>query len=226
MVFESIVCSHSEKFSPLSALRPKFSVSFEIHNFTERSVKMPKQKISREEILLRAIALFRTKGYNNTSMSDIAEACGVFKSNFYHHFRNKEELMVASLAMVEGYFEKKLFSVCMDDSLSVGERFSTITRRYRRFFGNGQGGCFFANTAIDTSHTQEFKEELRLFFNRWIESLAHLFSQALPNENGRSLALHFVQQLEGAVIMMSVYGDDTFLDNTIESARKQLKLTA
>ena len=44
------------------------------------------------QILTEAGRLFATKGYDGTSMRDIAVACGISKSLLYHHFSNKDEI--------------------------------------------------------------------------------------------------------------------------------------
>lgn len=44
------------------------------------------------QILGESARLFATKGYDGTSMRDIAEACGISKSLLYHHFVDKDEI--------------------------------------------------------------------------------------------------------------------------------------
>jgi AcrR family transcriptional regulator len=52
--------------------------------------------ISRRQILINEAArLFGVKGYENTSMRDIAAAIGILPGSLYHHFESKEELFVA-----------------------------------------------------------------------------------------------------------------------------------
>jgi len=51
---------------------------------------------SRREILIaEAARLFGGKGYENTSMRDIAAAFGILPGSLYHHFSSKEDLFVA-----------------------------------------------------------------------------------------------------------------------------------
>jgi AcrR family transcriptional regulator len=51
---------------------------------------------SRRQILIdEAARLFGVKGYESTSMRDIAAAIGILPGSLYHHFESKEELFVA-----------------------------------------------------------------------------------------------------------------------------------
>lgn len=52
----------------------------------------------RAVLIEEAARLFGAKGYENTSMRDIAAAFGVLPGSLYHHFRSKEELYVAVYA--------------------------------------------------------------------------------------------------------------------------------
>ena len=46
-----------------------------------------------ERIRRAAAGLFRAKGFNGTSMQDIADAVGITKSSVYHHFPSKQALL-------------------------------------------------------------------------------------------------------------------------------------
>lgn len=49
----------------------------------------------KQDILDQAAALFAEKGFQTTSMIDVARACGASKSKLYHYFSSKEELLYA-----------------------------------------------------------------------------------------------------------------------------------
>ena len=53
---------------------------------------MPVQKTTKDQIIIKSIEVFLKQGYYKTSMSDLAEACGLQKGSFYYHFKSKEEL--------------------------------------------------------------------------------------------------------------------------------------
>lgn len=48
---------------------------------------------TKERILEEAAKLFTEKGYEATSVQDIAQALGLSKAALYHHFRSKEEIL-------------------------------------------------------------------------------------------------------------------------------------
>ncbi|MGV3563538.1 MAG: TetR/AcrR family transcriptional regulator [Nocardioides sp.] len=52
----------------------------------------------RTAVLAAAVALFIRKGYDATTIDDIAKSLGVTKSAVYHHVDSKEELLSAALA--------------------------------------------------------------------------------------------------------------------------------
>jgi AcrR family transcriptional regulator len=64
------------------------------------SVEPPVEKRSRydvESLLAVAVEVFGERGYDGTSMDDLARAAGITKSSFYHHVKGKEELLRRSL---------------------------------------------------------------------------------------------------------------------------------
>jgi TetR/AcrR family transcriptional regulator len=63
---------------------------------TPRSPRSPRTR--REEILDLATQLFAERGYEGTSMADLAERVGLRKASLFHHFASKEVLYTAVLA--------------------------------------------------------------------------------------------------------------------------------
>src|ERR1700687_5192222 len=60
------------------------------------SMGRPKN-FSREEVLEKAMPVFWTHGFSDTTLQDLERATGVNKSGLYTEFRDKEDLFVACL---------------------------------------------------------------------------------------------------------------------------------
>jgi AcrR family transcriptional regulator len=59
------------------------------------AVATPKAEETRERILDAALKLFRERGFDATTMRDIAAAAGVATGAAYYYFRSKEEMVMA-----------------------------------------------------------------------------------------------------------------------------------
>lgn len=64
----------------------------------EGAARTRKGEKTRAQILETALALFRERGYEQTTMRAIAEAAGVAVGNAYYYFRSKEHLIQAFYA--------------------------------------------------------------------------------------------------------------------------------
>lgn len=55
------------------------------------------QTVNRDEIIAAAADVLRTNGYEATTMKDIAAAVNLTAASLYHHFKNKDYLLLAVL---------------------------------------------------------------------------------------------------------------------------------
>jgi AcrR family transcriptional regulator len=64
-------------------------------------LSMPAQDSSnrRMELVLAAATLFRDQGYERTTVRDLGNAVGLQSGSLFYHFRSKEEILVAVMAL-------------------------------------------------------------------------------------------------------------------------------
>jgi AcrR family transcriptional regulator len=81
-----------------------------------------------ESLLAIAVEVFNVRGYDGTSMEDLARAAGITKSSIYHHVTGKEELLrLAVTRALDG-----LFQVLEEPGATQGaavDRFAYVIRR-------------------------------------------------------------------------------------------------
>ncbi|MDZ4832958.1 MAG: TetR/AcrR family transcriptional regulator [Candidatus Melainabacteria bacterium] len=75
-----------------------------------------KREVTRQDILAAAGLLFIKKGYESTSVDDIAEAANVAKGTLYYHFKSKDDVL---LGLSIGYLKR--LSETVDQKLEKQE---------------------------------------------------------------------------------------------------------
>jgi len=93
----------------------------------------PRQE-PRQEILRTAARLFQQKGYDATSMNDVAAALKLSKGGLYHHFESKDEILFHIMSHAMQITEERVINVVRRiDPASVDgaeERLRTLIRRH------------------------------------------------------------------------------------------------
>lgn len=184
---------------------------------------MALQKISKKEIIAISIRMFRKQGYYRTSMADLAKATGLTKGVFYHHFASKEELMKTALTTLSAWFEEKIFKAAYLPDLTPQEKFDRIAESAIKAFTSDLGGCLFANTILETAHVEEtFLPEIKHFFQNWENAMCKVFEEKYAQQALVEIAKQNIADIEGALILMQLYKDTSYLQRTLERLKKML----
>jgi AcrR family transcriptional regulator len=81
-----------------------------------------------DTVLAAAVRLFNARGYDATSMFDIAESLGITKSSVYHHINGKEQLLQMAMdRALDGLFEAAAEVEALE--LPAIERLEQLIRR-------------------------------------------------------------------------------------------------
>jgi TetR/AcrR family transcriptional repressor of nem operon len=175
---------------------------------------MPSIKTSKEEIIQKSAALIWEKGYKHTSFSDLSKACAIRNAHFFYYFKDKEDLMSEVLLYASGYMKKKVFDIAYQDNLSTTERLEIMGKKLKTLYCKNNSGCMFANITLEMSHSNaSFLEIVRSIFRDFIAALTHIYEIDMPAELAEKKAIQAVQQIEGALIMMRIYDDKSYIDN-------------
>ena len=106
----------------------------------------------KDRINHESLKLFSTKGYLNTSISDIMQAADTSKGGFYNHFDSKEDLFNEVLAIAQRIWREKVL-YGLDDIDSPIEKIRKILENYRdRYLKddfNFPGGCIFVTFSVE-----------------------------------------------------------------------------
>jgi AcrR family transcriptional regulator len=91
------------------------------------------QLSTKERISKEAISIFSDKGYDATSMREIAEAAGVSKPVVYYYFKSKENLCHFLISDGLDEFRRRLQHICRNGEGDALERLSLMVQTHFDF---------------------------------------------------------------------------------------------
>lgn len=179
---------------------------------------------SKCKILETARELFYKSGYLATSVDDIIAEAKVSKSNFYYHFKSKEDLGIEVLQNRCLEFNQGIECSLLNDEL-------TPLTRLRTFFAlvaetreaKTSGGCPFGNLVAEMSeHSERFRQHLSDMF----ASLAGVIAEVVedgqqvreirPDIKPCEVAGLIVHTLQGAQLMLKCHKSREEYSRTME----------
>lgn len=187
--------------------------------------------MTRERILHQSGDLFNTKGYKATSLSDITDATGLTKGAIYRHFKNKDELEMASLT----YLSEVMFSemrTLIKGKSSAQDKLRAIFKYFENYVINPKimGGCPLMNAAIESDDClpllrQRAVEILNLLQNS-IDNIIEKgkkYGQIKTDTDTKLYSSLIIASLEGAIMMSKLRGNqddikrvNTYLEKVID----------
>ncbi len=168
-----------------------------------------------------AIELFSAHGFHGIGIDRIAEEANVSKKTMYHHFRSKEELILAALRHHDGRFRNEFMKAVDNHGKTPYDRLLAIFDVAHAWFSdNNFYGCMYINaigeySAPDTAIREVCKEYKRLTLS-YIEEL----TQAAGIPDAHAVAATIAILLEGSIVTAQVAGTP----NAAETAKLAAKV--
>ncbi|TAH30761.1 MAG: TetR/AcrR family transcriptional regulator [Cytophagales bacterium] len=180
-------------------------------------------KTSKEDIIKKAYKVFRIKGYHNTSIADLAEACQIHNAHFYYYFKNKEDLMGEVLIFVKDYLIKNFSHLIDNDLLTPKQKLSKMKSFFEQTYHHDNGGCIMANTTLELAFFEpSFLPIIKDFFEKLFDLLSKLLITQYQENKARELAEAIIQDIEGGIMLMKLYKNNKYLLNALNRAEKLL----
>lgn len=141
-----------------------------------RVTKAP--EVRRREILETAMELFMEKGYEETSMRDIAQACQVVPGLCYRYFDSKQKLFQEAMETYADACCEMIFPVLRDPAKSLSQKLDLLYAEVRNERKGMRYHDFFHREGNEEFHQQ--------FSIRLCRRMAPVLREALAQEEART----------------------------------------
>jgi TetR/AcrR family transcriptional regulator, lmrAB and yxaGH operons repressor len=169
---------------------------------------MARKTISDDEMMERALDLFRTYGFEGVSLRQLAETMGLEKASLYYRFPGgKEEIALAVVQAVDAGIREAVFKPLYNEALSPKRRVQLACEGLREFYGGGTKPCTLDVMSI-AGRSTTIGKVLSQTLRDWETAFAAVSaSNGVTPREARERAEEAILRLEGALILSRVKGD-------------------
>lgn len=181
-----------------------------------------KESTSREKLICATIQLMSARGFEAMGINSILEAADVSKSNFYYHFKSKEELCLAALDTMSDYFFSTFVDpILLDSKVSPKKRFKNLIASFKQKMIDSEccGGCPFVNLAAETADFHPgFRERIVRHYADYAARLARCYEAGVAkgeftdNIKPTVAAQMMLSLMNGTMLMAKLQKDFSIID--------------
>lgn len=174
---------------------------------------------TKNKIINSSIKFFLDLGYDNTSLSAIAEDVGIKKPSIYYHFKNKEELFILSMTYILESIEEKV-AQSLENSYSTKNKIENICLALIEY--NHNLSVLINNNynkpinMINLFHTAAnkfpvLKKRINTYYTYLHKTLKNAIITGQKNKEVRKeidpkfISIEILAQLEGHLVISSLY---------------------
>jgi AcrR family transcriptional regulator len=159
------------------------------------------RSVIRSLLARTAIDLFAAKGYDNTTLDEVAAAAGVSRRTLFNYFRNKEDLALSGLDEQGDLIAARLAERPADEDVWAALRAAFQVLEEIGMTAEGRLEfitLLFGNDSLRAGHAEKQ--------GRWQHLLAPLIEPRLPDSDRRTLQAHAIAAT--AIVCLQVANEE------------------
>jgi TetR/AcrR family transcriptional regulator, lmrAB and yxaGH operons repressor len=151
--------------------------------------------------------LFRDKGFDAATMTEIAAVTGLQKSSLYHRFPGGKQQMAEEVATEVGAEFANQLLAPLTSSVALDLRVRQVAKNLAVFYENGNRACLLETLSFGTVGP-DAASALRSAAVGWIEAFATVARlSGAPRKESFSRAHDALAMIEGGLVVARVTGD-------------------
>jgi len=185
---------------------------------------MNKGELTRSNIIEKAAALFNSRGFAGTSLSDLMEYTGLKKGGIYNHFKSKEEILIEAFDFAVKGVEQKITDAVKTETTQIG-KLKKIIEFFRDYPVNPvvKGGCPILNSIVYADNTlPQLKQRVRHVVDHLMGTFETLVAAGIKAKevkrtvDPKKTAILILSTLEGGVAISRNSETREYMDVVID----------
>ena len=172
---------------------------------------------ARTAIIQSAARLVREKGFENTSLADIAEASGVPKGNFYYYFKTKSDLGRAIIERLDEQIKEKIARAEQAGDEPKKRMIAFLRSSTTECDSIARSGCPVGGLVNELAKVDpSLLSESRKIYKRLISWFDKQLKKAGLGKKSKTEATRILCVLEGASNIGNAFGDADLIRSQME----------
>lgn len=183
---------------------------------------MPAALIPRDEVVARLQRVFRERGFDGASLSELSRATGLGKSSLYHYFPGgKDDMAIAVLDRIDAWMRDRAL-LPLRGAGPPQERLRAMLRALDEFYAGGRDACVLGTLVLGGARAR-FADYLKNAFEGWVGALRELAVEAgVATRDARDRAEDAVVRIEGALILAGALDDPAPFRRALRAVERDL----
>ncbi len=182
---------------------------------------MRPQKVKDRELLDKLFDVIRARGYDGTSIGELAELTGLKKASLYHRYPGgKKDMVKAVLEDVDAWSQKHIIGVLESPSLEADLKLDTVLANFNVLYKQGRKTCVYRALSLH-SGLEHFREELQFGIRSWIDAFT-AFGQDIGFTPivAKKKATQAVSLIQGGLMVSRIMENKTIWKETLQQVKE------
>lgn len=172
---------------------------------------------TRQQIVEAADRLFYQQGFDHTSFADIAAAVRISRGNFYYHFKTKDEILDAVIALrldTTRAMLERWEAECEHPAQRIGSFIEIlIVNRAKIMLYGCPVGTLCAELAKLDHAAQGRANEIFAVFRDWLSRQFVLLGREADAD---ALAMHILARSQGVAALANAFHEESFIRTEVD----------
>lgn len=172
---------------------------------------------TRERIVEAADRLFYQRGFEKTSFADIADEVQLSRGNFYYHFKTKDEILAAVIALRAARTQSMLdaWAGSAPTPFARLRCFAEMLVRNREDIQ--RYGCPVGTLCAELAKLEHPAQgNAGMIFGQFRNWLGEQFEALGHSEDADALAMHLLSRSQGIAALANAFHDESFICHEVE----------
>jgi TetR/AcrR family transcriptional regulator, lmrAB and yxaGH operons repressor len=178
--------------------------------------------MSKEQVILQLIPVFRQYGYEGTSLSMLSKAAGLGKASLYHYFpQGKQGMANAVVDYMASSFEERVLRT-LRTAGTPESKICLMCQALDDYYAHGNNNCFLAILSWGEAD-KLFHEQVKQRLEIWIDTLTRVLVEAgIEPQLAHERSQDAIVAIQGALVLVRILDEPAIFTRILNNMPKKL----